>query len=187
MRPTKEKTSVPGKGIEAREESSTAAEYSTRLTTFLPLDLSDFGVKDDALDEVDHIVFLRLVRHYWLTAAPLPTADAKLARIARLSGTEWRRHRETILPCFDETPIGFEPKVYREALQRAREVSEKRREAGRKGGKISGGKRQADTDTDTDTVEDLPSSAARGPAFAAPAADFASPAQPAAVRVGGAV
>jgi general stress protein YciG len=48
-----------------------------------------------------------------------------------------------VLAYFVETAEGFEPDIYREALARAQEIAEKRREAGRKGGQISGAKRQA--------------------------------------------
>ncbi|MCU0833701.1 MAG: YdaU family protein [Chromatiaceae bacterium] len=138
----KEKAPRPGMGNEASSDI-TGEKYTPRLNQFLPLDLSDFEVKDNALSEVEHLVFLRLVKHYWLTAAPLPASDVKLARIARVSATEWRRHSEAVLAFFAETPHGWEPVIYREALDRAQETVEKRRQAGRIGGLVSGQRRRA--------------------------------------------
>jgi uncharacterized protein YdaU (DUF1376 family) len=134
----------------------------------LPLDLSDFEVKDNELTEVQLVVFLRLLKHYWLRQHALPSDDKALAKIARLSSVKWRGNRDAVLRHFVETPEGWEPKLYADELQRAREIAEKRREAGRKGGVASArgreandssnwsSKAQADTDTGTDTSKNYP-------------------------------
>ena len=74
------------------------------------------------LTAIQHGGYLLLIAHYWRTGS-LPTDEQKLARIARMSVKEWKRHGGTIMEFF---PDGKHQRIEREREQ-ARTKSEKNR------------------------------------------------------------
>jgi uncharacterized protein YdaU (DUF1376 family) len=45
--------------------------------------------------------YMALICHYWLTGK-LPTDEAKLARIAKIAPTRWKRHRDVLRAFFSD-------------------------------------------------------------------------------------
>lgn len=96
----------------------------------MPLYVGDYLADTGHLTTVEHGAYLLLIMHYWRVGS-LPVDDAKLARIARMTATEWRKVRKTIAAFFDDdwkhARIEFEMTE-----------SERISRAGRCGGKASG-------------------------------------------------
>jgi len=91
------------------------------------------------LSTVEHGAYLMLIMHYWLHGG-LPSEDAKLARIARLSLSEWTEIRQTVADFFDEN---WRHKRVEAELAAAEEKYQKRVKAGQRGGKASASLRQS--------------------------------------------
>lgn len=79
----------------------------------------------------EHGAYLLLMLHYYATGS-LPTDELKLARIARLTASEWTTVRDTIADLFDENWQHFRIDA---ELATAQEKHEARATAGSRGGK----------------------------------------------------
>lgn len=104
--------------------------------SFYPADyLADTG----HLSTLEHGAYFLLILHYWQKGG-LPNDDRKLARITRLTDSEWTSIRDTIAEFFDGDWQHFRIDA---ELATAREKHEARAEAGSKGGKASWTKRKS--------------------------------------------
>lgn len=97
---------------------------------WMPLYVADYLADTTHLSAAEHGAYLLLIMHYWQKGA-LPTDDAILARVCRMTPREWAKSRETIAalfgPGWTHERINFE-------LEKAARKSEARAESGARGG-----------------------------------------------------
>lgn len=99
----------------------------------MPLYVADYLADTGHLSTPEHGAYLLLIMHYWQNGG-LPSEDAKLARICRMTAKEWSGCRDTLFDFFDSR--WSHARIDRE-LCSAREAYERRAKAGQKGGKAS--------------------------------------------------
>jgi uncharacterized protein YdaU (DUF1376 family) len=90
---------------------------------WMPLYIADYRADTAHLSAAEHGAYLLLIMHYWSTGG-LPDDDRPLARIACMSGAEWRRARPTLASFFQDR---WTHKRINSELARAAEISSKRR------------------------------------------------------------
>lgn len=90
---------------------------------WMPLYIADYLADTAHLTAAQSGAYLHLIMHYWQTGN-LPEDDLSLARIARMTAVEWKRHRETVAGFFHD---GWRHKRIDAELAHAEEVSSKRR------------------------------------------------------------
>jgi len=90
---------------------------------WMPLYIADYLADTSHLGALQSGAYLHLIMHYWQHSG-LPTDDASLARIARMTPSEWKRNRGIIAAFFNEQ---WCHKRIAAELQHAAEVSDKRR------------------------------------------------------------
>lgn len=101
---------------------------------WMPLYIEDWDRKTKHLDCEQDGAYGRLVRHYWVNG-PLPDDDAQLARIVGMERARWRKVRPSVAPFFSVVDGRWHHGRVDEELDRAREIIEKRRQAGLQGGR----------------------------------------------------
>lgn len=92
---------------------------------WMPLYVADYLQDTAHLSAQEHGAYLLLIMHYWANGC-LPSEDKRLARIARLSESEWHEAKPTIAEFFT---ADWKHKRVDEELAHATEVSNKRRAA----------------------------------------------------------
>lgn len=97
----------------------------------MPIHLGDYHRDTGHLRASEHGAYLLLMFHYWSTGS-LPENDDHLAAIARMSRSEWNKHRDTIQAFFKE---GWKHGRIDYDLEKARNISEAAREAGKASGR----------------------------------------------------
>ena len=68
---------------------------------WMPLYVADYLADTAHLNATQSGAYLHLIMHYWQTGG-LPANDEALARIARMTGAEWRNARPIIVPFFSD-------------------------------------------------------------------------------------
>lgn len=68
---------------------------------WMPLFVAEYLADTGHLSTLEHGAYMLLIMHYWQNDG-LPNDDRKLARIARLSATDWRQVRDTVSDLFDD-------------------------------------------------------------------------------------
>lgn len=106
---------------------------------WMPLYVADYLADTGHLSAAEHGAYLLLIMHYWANGG-LPADDRKLARIARMTDTEWRAARETVAEFFSDS--WRHERIDRE-LANANAAYERRASAGRKGGNAKSVSRQS--------------------------------------------
>jgi uncharacterized protein YdaU (DUF1376 family) len=96
----------------------------------MPLYVRDYIADTVHLSTLEHGAYFMLIMHYWLHGG-LPSDEAKLARIARLSFEQWNEVRPTLIELFNPE---WRHKRIESELATTREKYERRAEAGRRGG-----------------------------------------------------
>lgn len=96
----------------------------------MPLYVADYLADTGHLSAAQHGAYLLLIMHYWRQGG-LPSDEKTLARIARMSDREWKGARDIIAALFG--PSWKHARVDSE-LEKARDKSDKRAEAGARGG-----------------------------------------------------
>jgi uncharacterized protein YdaU (DUF1376 family) len=132
---------------------------------FMPLYVADYLSDAAHLSTIEHGAYLLLIMTYWQRGEPLPDDDKKLARICKLTSSQWRRVKPTILEFFEtdnDNAVGQlrHSRIERE-LSNVRAKSLKKRKGGLARAEQMLSERSAraqrsDTDTDTDTVVPFP-------------------------------
>jgi uncharacterized protein YdaU (DUF1376 family) len=97
----------------------------------MPIHIGDYQRDTGHLRAVEHGAYLLLMFHYWSTGG-LPESDDHLATIARLSRSEWKKHRATLKSFFKD---GWKHGRIDYDLEKARLISEAAREAGKASGR----------------------------------------------------
>lgn len=82
-----------------------------------------------------HGAYLLLLMAMWRAGGALPNDEAKLARIVGLSPARWRRISSDVIAFFDVGGANITQKRLVAEIEKAREKSHKRADAGRQGGK----------------------------------------------------
>ena len=100
----------------------------------MPLYVGDYLADTAHLRAVEHGAYLLLIMHYWRTQG-LPSDDAALARIARVTNAEWKKIKPVIKTLFSD---GWKHKRIEFEMTQAAIISE----AGKRGGKASGAARR---------------------------------------------
>lgn len=96
----------------------------------MPLYVAEYLADTGHLTTQEHGAYLLLIMHYWANRC-LPTEDKKLARITRMSETDWLAAKDTL---FDFFETGWKHPRIEIELAKAEEKHELRVLAGRKGG-----------------------------------------------------
>lgn len=63
---------------------------------------SDYDADTQHLTAMQHGIYLMLIKNYWQRGGPLPNDDGRLARIAKCSLRDWRKHKPVIMEFFTE-------------------------------------------------------------------------------------
>lgn len=90
---------------------------------WMPLYVADYLADTAHLNAAQSGAYLHLIMHYWQTGN-LPDDDAALARIARMTGGEWKKARPIIAPFFSPD---WKHKRIDSELAKAADISSKRR------------------------------------------------------------
>lgn len=96
---------------------------------WMPLYVADYLADTGHLSTAEHGAYMLLIMHYWQSGG-LPSEDAKLARICRMTTGEWAESRDTLADLFSE---GWTHKRIDQELERAEQMLSKRRSAGMAG------------------------------------------------------
>lgn len=105
-----------------------------KMDVWYPFYVGDYRKKTARLSCEQHGAYRQLIDEYWISGA-LPDDDAVLARIVGLELRHWRKHRPHIASFFIIADGRWVHNRVEEELERAREIVEKRRQAGQKGGR----------------------------------------------------
>lgn len=98
---------------------------------WMPLYIGDYIRDTRRLRAAEHGAYLLLIMEYWQTRGQLPDDDRQLARIAGMTDREWKAARPLIEGFFQP---GWKHKRIDEELAKADAKSEKRADAGKRGG-----------------------------------------------------
>jgi uncharacterized protein YdaU (DUF1376 family) len=103
---------------------------SKKSDIWMPIYIGDYLADTGHLTTTQHGAYLLLMMHYW-RKSELPADDKQLAAIAKLPLRIWLDMKETLQAFFHD---GWKHKRIEAEIQRRRQVSSKRAEAGAKGG-----------------------------------------------------
>ena len=92
---------------------------------WMPFYVGDYLKNTANLSLTEHGAYLLLICHYW-EAGSLPTDDAELALITRMSERDWSKHRDKLARLFDS---GWKHQRIEAELNKSQQISEKRRGA----------------------------------------------------------
>lgn len=106
---------------------------------WMPFYVADYLADTGHLSTVEHGAYLLLIMHYWQSGG-LPADDRKLARIVRLSPSEWADIRDTIADFFD---ADWRHGRIDEEMAKAEDKINKRSAAGKAGASARYGKRSS--------------------------------------------
>lgn len=108
---------------------------AAKSDAWMPFYVADYLADTTHLTTEQHGAYVLLILACWKRGGFLPDDDQQLAAICRLTPAAWRRHRGVLAEFF--STVGSElvhGRVQRE-VERAREITEKRRIAGLQGGR----------------------------------------------------
>ncbi len=98
---------------------------------WMPLYVADYLRDTQDLSTEEHGAYLLLLMRAWTSDGLLPADDERLRRIVRMDAKAWTRSRGVLLDFFRKVPDGLRHKRVDAELERAGEVVEKRRAAGK--------------------------------------------------------
>ena len=139
---------------------------------YMQLYVADYLADTSHLSTLEHGVYLLLIMNYWQRGGPLPAADDKVARIARISTEEWLTVKDNILPFFTEQGGQLVHRRIERDLEAVLDKCEKAAASGRSSaakrygnGRSTNVQRSSNhTDTDTDTERQTQTAHPRPPA-----------------------
>lgn len=101
----------------------------------MPLYVSDYLADTQHLSTVHHGAYLLLLMASWMRGGRLPSDDEQLASICRMDRKSWTKAKPVIAQFFDAQNGTWVQKRLSEEYEHARQISEKNKENGRKGGR----------------------------------------------------
>lgn len=109
---------------------------------WMPLYIPDYLADTAHLSTAESGAYLHLIMHYWMKDG-LPDDDDQLARIAKLSISEWLRMKTIVRAMFME---GWRHSRIDKEMREAEEAYERRADAGRKGNEAKARYRERNAD-----------------------------------------
>jgi uncharacterized protein YdaU (DUF1376 family) len=109
---------------------------------FMPLYVSDYLADTTHLTCDEHGAYLLLLMAMWKSGGSLPRDDIALARIARLPLPRWKKMSPNVIPFFQAEGAVLCHKRVSAEMANARDVSEARSKAGKRGAEAKRLKRQ---------------------------------------------
>ena len=137
---------------------------------YMQLYVADYLADTSHLSTLEHGVYLLLIMNYWQRGGPLPAADDKVARIARISTEEWLTVKDNILPFFTEQGGQLVHRRIERDLEAVLDKCEKAAASGRSsaakryGNGRSTNVQRSSNHTDTDTEGETDTDGASAPA-----------------------
>lgn len=107
----------------------------TSKRPYMPLYIADYESDTRHLTAEEDGVYGRLLRAMWTAGGQLPRDDERLAQIARISLWRWRKLAAAILPYFIMAGEHIEQKRINIELRKLATLSDKRKAAGKQGGR----------------------------------------------------
>jgi uncharacterized protein YdaU (DUF1376 family) len=116
-----------------------------KFDTWMPIYWGDYAKDTGHLGAVHHGAYLMLLKHYWVTGAPLPADDAQLWRIACADSlAHWKKIKGVVLAFFElEDGVLRHGRVEHE-LANAQGNAERRAEMARRAAEARWNKEQSD-------------------------------------------
>lgn len=99
---------------------------------YMPLYVADYLADTAHLTALEHGVYLLLIMNYWQRGKALPSDDERLARIARVSVSEWKQVRPALAEFFAHEDGAWVHDRIEYELSRVQEKSTKARQAGQR-------------------------------------------------------
>lgn len=100
----------------------------SKVDKYMPLWIGDYLADTSHLTTVQHGAYLLLIMHYW-RKGPLKNDDATLAAVTKMTASEWRKHKHTILAFFTLDDGEFTQTRIEKELVRAGDVRKKAKAA----------------------------------------------------------
>jgi uncharacterized protein YdaU (DUF1376 family) len=125
---------------------------------WMPFYVADYLADTGHLDHEEHGVYVLAIMHYWQTGKPLQANAKQLQSICRcFASDKFEQIWVNVSAFFVLTDAGWKHERVEQELAKARQLSEKRKESGQKGGKNTQANAKAiATPIDTPKVEQLP-------------------------------
>jgi uncharacterized protein YdaU (DUF1376 family) len=101
----------------------------------MPFYVGDYLADTMLLTTLQHGAYLLLMLACWKSGGSLPDDDDALASASKLSASEWRKNSATLRRFFEAKDGQLSHKRIGSELERAQALSDKRTEAGKKGGR----------------------------------------------------
>lgn len=102
---------------------------------YMKLYVADYLGDTHHLGALEHGAYLLLLMSMWRAGGSLPSADANLAKLARCTPDEWAQIRDVVLPFFQRRGGRITHKRLLAEKAKYDSTSERRSEAGKKGGR----------------------------------------------------
>jgi uncharacterized protein YdaU (DUF1376 family) len=106
-----------------------------KADTWMPFYVGDYLADTMLLTTVQHGAYLLLMLACWKSGGSLPDDDEALSSAAKLSASEWRKNSGALRRFFEAKDGALFHKRITQELEKAQNLSDARRESGKKGGR----------------------------------------------------
>lgn len=102
---------------------------------WMPLYVADYLADTQHLTTAHHGAYLLLLMASWMRGGQLPGDDEQLASICRMDRKAWAKAKSVLAEFFDQSEGAWTQKRLAEEYEHAKQISEKNKENGKKGGR----------------------------------------------------